>query len=74
MPTNIPGLASYPDFFAASLIVIITILLIIGVTESSLLNSIFTLTITVLFVEHQYVIKMKKKNFKNLFISTKNPF
>lgn len=40
---NVPGLAPYPDFFASSLIVLITIMLIIGVKESSTLNSVFTL-------------------------------
>ena len=66
MPINIPGLASYPDFFAASLIVIITILLIIGVTESSLLNSIFTLTnlAIVLFIFITGAIKAGFKNWK----------
>ena len=64
MPINIPGLTSYPDFFAASLIVIITILLIIGVKESSLLNSIFTLTnlAIVLFI---FITGATKADFNN---------
>ncbi|XP_013183282.1 cationic amino acid transporter 2 isoform X2 [Amyelois transitella] len=41
-PMNISFMAKYPDFFAFSLVMLITILLAFGVRESTKLNNVFT--------------------------------
>ncbi|KAI5639111.1 amino acid permease domain-containing protein [Phthorimaea operculella] len=42
MPIRIPFMAEYPDFLAFGLVMLITILLGIGVSESTKLNNVFT--------------------------------
>ncbi|KPJ06300.1 Low affinity cationic amino acid transporter 2 [Papilio machaon] len=41
-PINISFLADYPDFFAFALVLLITILLAVGVSESTKINNVFT--------------------------------
>lgn len=42
-PINVTFLADYPDFFSFTIVILLSILLSIGVKESSLLNNIFTI-------------------------------
>lgn len=61
MPMNINFLAPYPDFFSFFVVILLSILLSVGVKESSILNNIFT-TIniaTVILVIASGIIKCK---------------
>jgi len=42
MPINVANMADYPDFFAFGIIVVLSIMLAVGVKESSLINNILT--------------------------------
>lgn len=42
MPINVSFLADYPDFFSFVIVMLISVLLAVGVKESSILNNIFT--------------------------------
>lgn len=63
---NVPGLGPYPDFFAAALIIVITVMLIVGVKESSMLNSVFTILniVVILFIVIGGAVKANFDNWK----------
>ncbi|XP_048250128.1 cationic amino acid transporter 3-like isoform X1 [Haliotis rufescens] len=42
MPMHVSGLSEYPDFFAFSITLVLTVLLAVGVKESTMFNNIFT--------------------------------
>ncbi|KAI2796808.1 High affinity cationic amino acid transporter 1 [Blomia tropicalis] len=42
MPMDVPGLSSYPDFLALGITITLTLMLTVGVKESTRFNSIFT--------------------------------
>lgn len=42
LPMNVDFLAKYPDFFSFFIVILLSLLLSIGVKESSILNNIFT--------------------------------
>ncbi|KAJ8680210.1 hypothetical protein QAD02_015997 [Eretmocerus hayati] len=54
MPINVPFLSQYPDFFALTMVILLTIFLSVGVKESSMLNNVFTtinlITISIIIV------------------------
>ncbi|XP_026761001.2 high affinity cationic amino acid transporter 1 [Galleria mellonella] len=65
-PINISFLADYPDFFAFALVLLITILLAIGVKESTKLNNVFTALnmITVIVVVIAGAVKSNPDNWR----------
>lgn len=42
MPIDVSFLADFPDFFSFAIVMLVSVLLAVGVKESSLLNNIFT--------------------------------
>lgn len=65
-PMNLSFLADYPDFFAFGLVAVITILLAIGVKESTKLNNVFTALnlITVIVVVVTGAVKSDPNNWR----------
>ncbi|CAF0761137.1 unnamed protein product [Brachionus calyciflorus] len=65
IPINIRSLASYPDFLAFGLAIVITILLLVGVKESTFLNKLFTVfnILIILFITICGAIKADFKNW-----------
>ncbi|XP_072948860.1 cationic amino acid transporter 3 [Epargyreus clarus] len=65
-PINVPFLADYPDFFAFALVIVITILLGVGVSESTKLNNVFTALnlITVIIVVITGAIRSDPANWR----------
>lgn len=61
LPMNVDYLAPYPDFFAFIVVFMLSILLSIGVKESSILNNIFSMinVVTVMIVIGTGVLKGK---------------
>lgn len=69
VPFNLPGLGPYPDFLAFGLVACITVLMIIGVKESTLMNKIFTF-LNVLVLSFIIVTGATKVDFDNWQINT----
>ncbi|KAF9424184.1 hypothetical protein HW555_000577 [Spodoptera exigua] len=65
-PINISFMADYPDFFAFALVMLITVLLGIGVKESTKLNNVFTALnlITVIVVVIAGAVKSNPANWR----------
>ncbi|KPJ21142.1 Low affinity cationic amino acid transporter 2 [Papilio machaon] len=76
-PINISFLADYPDFFAFALVLLITILLAVGVSESTKINNVFTalnmITVVVVVIagamKSKYLISSISIDFKIMFLS-----
>jgi cationic amino acid transporter 3 len=64
MPMSIEGLASYPDFLAFALVMLITFFMVIGVKESTLLNKIFT-AINICVILFIFICGLIKANLSN---------
>ncbi|XP_049694113.2 cationic amino acid transporter 3 isoform X1 [Helicoverpa armigera] len=65
-PINVSFMADYPDFFAFALVMLITVLLGIGVSESTKLNNVFTALnlITVIIVVIAGAVKSDPANWR----------
>ncbi|KAJ0176865.1 hypothetical protein K1T71_008044 [Dendrolimus kikuchii] len=65
LPINVSFLADYPDFFAFGLVLLITVLLGVGVSESTKLNNVFTALnmITVIIVVIAGAVKSNPANW-----------
>lgn len=64
MPMNIPGFSEYPDFLAFSITLLLTIMLAVGVKESTRFNSIFT-CLNLLVVLYVIICGSFKADFHN---------
>lgn len=70
VPMNVDFLAQYPDFFSFFVVLLLTVLLSIGVKESSILNNVFTMVnlATIITVIVSGAIKGKLKTRFSLFL------
>ncbi|NXO71361.1 CTR3 protein, partial [Phainopepla nitens] len=72
IPMHLPGvLAEHPDFFALILILLLTVLLAFGVSESALVNKIFT-AVNLLVLSFVIIAGFIKGDIKNWQLSEKN--
>lgn len=73
IPMHMPGvLAEHPDFFALILILLLTVLLSFGVSESALVNKIFT-AVNLLVLSFVIIAGFIKGDIKNWQLSEENP-
>ncbi|NXM22006.1 CTR3 protein, partial [Ploceus nigricollis] len=72
IPMHLPGvLAEHPDFFALILILLLTVLLAFGVSESALVNKIFT-AVNLLVLSFVIIAGFIKGDIKNWQLSEEN--
>ncbi|NXL23258.1 CTR1 protein, partial [Setophaga kirtlandii] len=72
IPMHVPGvLAEHPDFFALILILLLTVLLSFGVSESALVNKIFT-AVNLLVLSFVIIAGFIKGDIKNWQLSEEN--
>ncbi|ELT89725.1 hypothetical protein CAPTEDRAFT_202650, partial [Capitella teleta] len=69
-PMDVPSLASYPDFFALGITLLLTAILLIGAKESTMLNNVFTV-VNLLVVSYIFICGLFKVDIKNWNISQK---